>query len=1858
MNQLEKNIKKALVFALFLSLSILSTATPMTSKDNRPLKEDCKPEQVSEWLQTWTERMEKDTDEFPDIIQELSLQATSCTDLAMKALIHSMLAEMYSTYYIENRWAIDSRSLIEGETPQDMRIWSSNLFETTIASHLKQSIEPKDALLQLPIDIITSLLTREVDEPPIEFDSVYDFLMWRAVNMEFEDESIGIWMNELESKTDKRPYILLKIKEVKSNYKKGLYADKETYDEVLESLYEEHKDSPWSVEIFNEIVDYLKDDSMLQRKYQELEAIIERFPDYPRIDLLKNKRTTFTAPYIHIRTPWNVYPNEEIAISLSYRNVRTLSIDINESTDNPLDLNSRGKPNIAGKLIKRIMLALPDQAPYQSTDTTIHVRIGKAGQYLCTFSSDEYPEINGRTEFSISKLGLMSRQIGQDTLQAVVVDFLSGKPIEHATVSSYTNDNSMLKKESSQSTNKNGIAAINIKNPYFFIRATTPGDTSGVFSRLYQNHVGTEIKKEVSLSLLTDRKIYRPGQVVYVKGIAYQQEKEASNAITDKTFVLTLQDASGKNLHTQTVRSNAYGSFSTEFTIPHTTPIGWFQITNKYETTSFRVEEYKRPTFLVELDSIKERATFNQTVHLEGTAQTYTGTPLSEGKVRYEIFKRPMPWLRNYPWGGSFDRVDTGEITLGKDGRFNFLFTPKATDKEMEYPIFFGYEVRVNITDSKGETQEGLYQFSIGNREFSLQTSINSKVEKDSLDIIVNAQTLNGEQTTASGTWKLIQLSEREKDYYPYKEGAVVLEGEFRSNEKIPASTFASIPAGRYRLKLKSVDNNNRPVEYETNFILFDKDDKRPPIHTSIWIEESTYQAAPGEEITYRFGTSLKNTYVLHEIYSKTQLIKQTWIRVNNEIETLRFIYPQEADNELTASFAFIKEGKAYREEIIFKKTKPNKQLTFKPVTFRDHLFPGQRETWTFKIMDAQGNPIKAEVLASMYDVSLDKIQPFNWHFSPLYQQNTNYRNYYLSGKMFDSNYDSAQDNWREKLTHVPEHGFYQFNWMNFKPFIQSTSYSVSLRTGSMISETALESKISINLDQSTAQNAPPSPPKILDQTANNGQSIRQNFQETAFFYPHLIHQDSVSFTFVLPESNTSWKLQMLAHTDNMDYGMHTAQITASKPIMVAPNLPRFVREGDEVSIATQVINSLDNGIKGSAHLSLFDPISGQPLPIVTDSIASFTVEANSSAALSWKFTIPKSISLLGVKIIADTDQASDGEQHLIPVLPEEVLVTESKPFFLTEEKETTLILPDFSKGNKKPLQATVEMTSNPVWYAIQALPALSTPTNEDVISWMGTYYASTLTKGILLRNQDIRNVIANWQVMNEKADASLANLEKNEELKSISLEETPWRTAAMLERENKQKLFLLFDKNRTEVIRDEALNKLIELQKGDGSWSWYKDFSPSPSITIEILRMMAELTELGAVEYKEVEKKMQTRALRYIDNYMGERYREKTTLKQSNFKLTALIIDYLYMRSFYRDIPETESGRKASHFYISLINEQWNKPHLGLQEKGKLAIFLYRNGDKELAQEITSWLRRTATMNNKGMYWANNRGNREGLNGSAINTHSILMRALGKISPNQEETDRMKQWLISQKRVQDWTTTPATLAAIYQLIETGSDWLKEKNSPTITWGETKLELKPEEATTGYIKRAVDGDLLTPDMQKLYIHSSGDAPSWGAVYVQYFQPVSEVNASASSGLSVEKQLYKEVNEEGKIILRPIDEQSPLQVGDRVTVRMVVRASDHFDYVHLKDLRPACFEPINQASRYEFIEGNMAYHASKDASEEYFFEHLKQGILVIEYQAYVNREGHYSGGMTTIQSQYAPEFTQHTSGEKIETTRIK
>ncbi len=1804
---------------------------------------------IIELIERIKEGLMKDMDAFPELIREAEGVVRLTKDSATAALLHSMIAEMYNSYYHHMGWQFNQRTPITGYIPDNIREWTRNLFQDKINEEIRLSLQPEEVLQQTPVRKYASLLKLGEDSPTLR-PTLYDFLVYRALEMNPSRELYEALICFRKTQPEETPLLLAELDYL--DFSRS-FTDSNDYWLSLDSLAITYKESPLLVEIVNtqfnlmeRAISWENQDSVKGVLYNRAQELLRRFPGYNRIGLIKNQLNTLEQPYLRATSLQNGYPGKEFTVHLDYINIPSVTIQIYKLSAEQLPVYFNKTPDIpASSPVRTMEWKLNPGNSYTQYEDTLSFTLHEPGVYLYHITTPE-SEVKTSMLFSISRLAAVYRDLRDQGIEVFVTDFLSGEPIADATVKYFRGTYEAVQPAGSIRTGRNGIAVIPFDGSIRAFQATTVEDNASLLTGIFMaDYVNYERSSE-ELKLITDRGVYRPGQTVYVKGIAFTRDLNNPQVIPDRTYEIVLRDANDKEIAKKTFKTNEYGSFNGDFQLPPNLLNGRFSLSTENGWATFQVEEYKRPGFSIRMAPVTEDIARGDTVIMQGEAETFSSADLTGGEVAYRV-NRQM-WGR-IPTPAGNNQVAEGKAGISGDGTFTFTFVtdPVSGNQPFWYPGM-GYTIWASVTDNNGETQETTYHLPVHEAAFRLSLDHSTElIDKNGPALDIRAITPTGKIIAVSGTYEIVRLKDN-KYINEREEQEILFKDSFEAGKGIGSSVLRNLPSGRVRIKLSATDSKGRLVMQEQDKILYSKKDKKPPVFSDIWLVPENQKYTPGDNVEIIFGTSFTNVHMLVEVFADNRILSRDIILLNDELRSLHIPFPENEEKGIAVYFTFIKNGDISGECQRLEKKYPNRELTIRPETFRDHLLPGKNETWSFKITDINEIPVQAEVLAVMTDASLDQILPYSIYFEP--EPSTYFPIYYFNTSTGLGN-ESKNAQKKLKAESFKKFSFDAIDWRGGLPRIYMPTTRSRMAYASLGNDMVEESIVqTMSLADKVDEGLYIGEADGTSVATSVPAGIRRNFNETAFFFPVLRtdKEGKILFTFTLPESTTTWNLTALAHTKEVTYGLWKEQVVTQKPVMVLPHLPRFLRKGDKVSISSTLLNESGKEIHGTVRLELFDPVT-EELISTGDTQKTFEAGIRNNPSVTWDLHIPVEWNMIGVRIIAETPEGSDGEQHLIPVVADEILITESKPFYLSDEKEKTVTLPPSVFGSKRPLDLTAEVSANPVWYAVQALPTLSVPANGNAVDWFASYFSNTLAGYIIRTHPRLESVIRIWSAENEKGNGLSSGLQQNEELKQLLLQETPWVMEAENETERMRQLQLLFDPNRAIQAKNNALRELKELQLSNGAWGWYKGMYPDRMITLFILNGMAELTELNAIEYNQEEKEMQMKALAFLDREIKQEFDRITSKKE--YIPSAFVTSYLFTRSYYRDIPEAGESVEAIRWFTNNAVREWEQA--SFYNKVQIALLLHRNGEKEVAHTIAGWFRKAATITSgEGMYWKNNTATPNQFH-SPVAAHILCMKMFEEIAPESRETEWMKQWLLNQKRTQSWESVPATVQAVYQLLLSGRDWVAENNEVTIQWGNKIIDSRKGASAIGYVKEKVTSAEINSSFSEAVIHKTGQAPAWGAFYTRYFMKMEDVTASiGKSLLSVDKKLFIETNSGTYRQIKPLTGEETLKVGTKVVTRLTIRADREMDYVHVKDMRSGCIEPSGQLSGSIYGDGLVYYRNSGDLSENFFFDKLPVGTYVIEFSGYVSRTGEFNSGITTIQCMYAPEFVSQTAGGRI------
>lgn len=1607
---------------------------------------------------------------------------------------------------------------------------------------------------------------------------------------------------------------------------------KSKYLQTIDSLIQIYQDIPEAGELAVEHFRFMEGatDAKPQDKLNYINYALSRWGEWSRMNELRNAQKRLTEPMFRVKDmPQVLRPGEKVWVQLDVRNLQNLKISIsrlNITADN--DYNAQDEATYKMLLKKTTKLHQKDfsrdyygRPDYETVKDSIEIGGNlPLGAYLMEVTSDNTGIAPQRELFYVSNLAVMIQQLPDDKHRYVVVNATDGQPVPGAKIMLYDRDYDVKTGKWKRlvharlTTDENGEAYF--KNVDGNVLISTSNDKFTPAKDIYLSRTRYYEQKDdkIKHQLFTDRSIYRPGQTVHASAISYIVKKGLDASVPGKSMELNfiLRDANGKQVAEQKATTDEYGTASVDFELPKEGQTGLYFISVNGTVTKYvRVEEYKRPTFEITFPKVNEKYNWGDTVVVKATAKTYSGVPVQGAKVEYQVTRRNQLWW----WGaGSAGQlVKTDSCVTREDGTFDVEIPLEASlsgkdeadmSEFMRIARFFNFEVSAIVTDISGESHEGVMSLPLGTKPTILTVNLPKRIETDSLKTVTFAY------RNASG----MPISSRLK----YR----IDKGEWKdaeANAPVSIKEYASSSASSSLVWKSGVHQLEAICGQDTlqqKFTLFSMKDTHPVEPTTEWYYQ-TAKTFPrdGKPVYIQVGSSENGAHIVYSIIAGNKLLEKGAWELGDSIVTLPFTYKEEYASGIVLNYSFVKQGKCYTRMMSIARPLPEKKLNIAWKTFRNRLTPGQKEEWTLKITTPDGKPAKAQLMSVLYDKSLDQIAPHSWKMSLGFSQwlpscywtsNLWYYTMDLLGVYPTKYFD-------QKQLDVDKFDGKFFSYYAYMQAVElsklerssgGTVESVRIQKDEVVREEA--KGIWIRSSKMTRVGAAaPSANKVFDvveempQFAGGSGSdagqyldkvqVRENMNETAFFYPALESDNdgNVAIRFTLPESVTTWKFMGLAHDKEMRNGLLVDEAVAQKTVMVQPNMPRFLREGDKSTIVVKLFNTSDKKVSGNTRMQILDPETNK---VVWQKTQNYSIDAEGSATISFDVQGLKEGVYIN-KVVAAGNGYSDGEQHYLPVLSNRELVVNTLPITLHQKGEQSF---DLSKLflNKEGKQAkgaeeakvTIEYTNNPSWLMVKALPAISNPDEEDAISLMSAIYANTITNHV-------------------QKHLSLENLTQE----SIRLQ------------------------NQVE--------KLKKLQNPNGSFSWWKGMKGSRYMTTSVAEMMVRLNDIAGVQKSTA--RMLTSAIDYLSWQTAQEVREmkKQEEKKQKVNPSEQALHYLYILSM--DGRKMKQNLEQDKAYL-LDKMSKMTGDFSIYGKARAAVVLARNSQqnaayREKAGEYLQSVNEYAVYREEmGRYYDTRKALYSWRN-YKIPTQVSVIEAMQMLKPNDKQTiEELQRWLLMSKRTQVWDTPVNTVDAVYAFMKGNeSNWSRKAENAVLKLDGKLLPMPQDSTTLGYVKTERPGKA-----SKLSIDKKSDYTSWGAVYAEFKQPISEIG-SMESGIKVRR------------VIVPAESESKgnAQVGEKVKVTLIITADRDYDFVQITDKRAACLEPVNQLSGYQW--GIGCYVSPRDHATNFYFDRLSKGKHIVEMEYYVDRKGDYQSGTCIAECTYSPEF-----GGRTETYELK
>lgn len=1705
----------------------------------------------------------------------------------------------------------------------------------------------------------------------------------------------------------------------------------EKFRAALTALVERWKHLEVGARARAQLAELLQQEQDLVEAYRVASALPAAFKETPGGQRCRNLIRGLETPALSLSTE-AVWPSkmEDLTLDISHKQLSQVHLRMVRQDWEKFLKKDWPRPNalrpehwkqlLASQPERAWSISLPGTPDYKTRVEHAPVPSGLAPGFYFVIASAQ-PDFNQESQNVLSAASVWVSDLSvvvrphQTGLEGFVVDATTGEPQPNAEVGGWWLDRTgnRLPTPTVQTDALGWFRISNLQPRPYILRAKLGIHAVSIEEGLFGGTPRPTTDLTQSTWIFTDRRLYRPGQIIRFKGLSIHVNRTANDyhALRQHEALVTLRDPNGREIARSKHQANDYGTFSGSFTAPTGGLLGecWLQVEGTAPGQAMiRVEEYKRPKFFAKLEAPKNAPKLNQPVTLSGRATAYTGAAIDHANVRYRVVRRVRwPW---WCWwrmaSGEEQEIAHGVTESAVDGTFQITFNarPDILSPAKDEPVFM-FSVNADVTDNTGETRSDEFQLQVGYTALETKIQLSEwQVANSPVNITLETTSLDGIPEPTSGTLAVHELLPPSKvaraplghahQPFPFRGlgqanqtndasrlenwalGKRLNELAFKTGTNGRASVQTSLPTGAYKVILNSQDRYGRAVRSERVVEVLNPESTAYPIRVPNRLVAPSWSIEPGQEFKALWGTGYQSGRAYVEFTHRGQVISRFWTQPGRTQEQIVQSITETFRGGLGLQLTFIRENRAYTETRQIEVPWSNQEIELRWETFRSKLEPGQKESWTLLLSPKSTNaspslPNPTELVAGLYDASLDQILPHAWpSLSAIFYQDSP-----LTGFVFANHLETFRQfggrGWfvgspvaEFRYRSLPAEILGPFGSFPYRRMVSrgamnvAESMAMPTMAAPMMMDASAAGAVASSKSASTAtapaeeSNTAKSIPPKLDAI-----SARKNLQETAFFFPHLTpaSDGSIRMDFTLPEALTEWRFLGFAHDTGLRSGQIEAHATTSKKIMVQPNPPRFLREGDTVEFSVKVSNQSEIPQRGRVRLTFKNSLNDQSADTALGNLApesAFDIPAKESRGFSWRLQIPDGLGVLTYKVVAAGETTSDGEEGMVPVLSRRIYLTESLALPIRHAGTRTFEFPKLLASGKshtlKQSSLTVQMVSQPAWYAVLALPYLMEFPHECSEQTFNRLYANSLARHIANSNPKIHRVFEQWRA----TPALDSPLQKNQDLKSVLIEETPWLRQAQNESAARRNIGILFDDNRLQEETTRTLEKLTQLQLPDGAWPWFPGGPANDYITLYIASGFGRLRQQGV----DVTLDPAYRALGHLDNWLTRQYQEIQTRKRvEENNLTSTIALYLYGRSFFlKDRPLEGPTKDAANYFLTQARNYWVKSSQR-QTQGHLALALHRFGDITTANAIVRSLKERAVSTEElGMFWRDAELSWWWYH-APIETHALMIEVFDEVAQDSKAVEDLKVWLIKQKQTQDWKTTKATADAVYALLVRGTNLLSSDALVEISLGGINVTpgkttaLKPNsptpiEAGTGFYERRFESHEVKPAFGKIRVTKRDSGVSWGSVHWQYFEDVSKVTPHAGTPLRLKKQVFKRLLTEKGPVLEPLG--TPVEPGDELVVRLELRTDRDMEYVHLKDQRGSGVEPIAALSAYRYQDGLAYYESPRDTANHFFIDYLPKGTYVFEYSTRVQLQGRYQTGIAEIQCMYAPEFNAH------------
>lgn len=1842
-----------------------------------------------------------DADNLPAVVTRMQeLRADRHTPATAKSMLALLQATVYQQIFMQNRWTYERRDLPMDPLPADYNEWSGKQFKARIEGLIDTALMATDQLQQTSIaEWLAVIDLKDIDTR--YFPTLYDFVAYRAIDMIENNgltnalfsinwlcrytvyEQLGftyasdqtrriltMYQDLLRLHAD-NPYALIYADVARLNFVSNYVSDHKVGRSVqfglLMDLYAQYRNCDFSAYILQSAANVASGIEQERRLYDTAGSYIEAHPEASAmVKSMHGLRSRLSRQSVDVSYRAMAKPGSAIPVKINVKNAPAYTVGLFRL---PANANKRdsyyhydGK-SAAPVLVAKQHISAPGDHTIFTADTTVSLTVPSIGRYVIMplLSGTAFPKNQSAPVLRCSGIALSN---GTNVVMAT--DPESGAPIDGVKLSMHNYKGTVVK---SALTDAEGLADLPRIDRVSYITGSKGADNTSYCN--YSSWYGDDDDDwEYTARIFTALPIYHPGDTVRFAAVVYRYNKTGHRVCPGMEVETTLYDTNGNEVDTLKLTTDQFGRVEGSFAIPKDGLTGYFSIdisstgkdddTDMTEANSFMVSDYKLPTFEIKDLKTQRGVPANGDVTITGTVATYSGFPLADTKVTLDLSVAKRMWWRSTP-DQSFYSTDT---VTDADGHFEIVL-PAALLADA--PIANGtFTADMTALSAAGESQTGYTCFTQG-PAYSIAAVLPNEYEISSpaLKLPVRVTDIMDNSVEQTVRYRIM----RDKD-------EVVMTGSFQSGS--PIVDWSKVPSGRYNIEFALADSTLADPVTTSGCILYRLSDKMPPIETALWVPRKSFTGARGTKIEIPYGTTATDSHILVTVWNDLKIVSRKWHTPAAGNHTLSVDVPSDGTN-LNVTFATVNDYEFSQASVKVYAKDVASSLDIRIESFRDRIIPGDRETWTITVTDNTGTPQASAVILDMYTKAMAQLEEPDWSFYPrsyynswqfrwyspamfntldasAYSRYANYKPYGVStldwqlyGKSFIFNRNIRMRGMRNMAMAVTDLIAVKEDAADAEEAVVemeeeaypaekkaamtgSVAMAAPMLYGYATSEDSLDEVVTVGYGVATVE---------TDADGGNGaagereeaESYRMPEMPLALFEPMLTtdEQGRLTYKFTAPNANTTWQLCAVAFTDDLFTGTLSLETISSKPVMVQPNLPRFLRTGDRAVIRASVMNNTDTVMVISSCIDIFDPATDHILDVkdFTD-----TVAPHRSATVDIEVNAPFGQPLLGYRLRANSGRYYDGEQAVIPVLPSSTPVIETKPFYMAPDSTNLSVrLP------KMPADArvTLQFCENPAWYCVTALPGLRTDDSRTALSASAAIFSAAIADGLLKSQPELGRALHYWQT-SDRSDSTLTSmLEQNQDLKTVLLNATPWMMDACSQTERMTRLALLFDRKDIKATYETNVRLLAKLQRGKGGWGWIEhSVEPSEWITYNVLGMMGRLRQLGWLPDNKELRLMIDKAVAYIDDCAA---RDFVKYPKSDYS------QYVMTRDYFPSIPQPSTAKRVTTATVQRLISEWKDQSAPV--KAISALILNNHGYNATARKALESLREySKSTEAMGMWWP-------GLDDytvwsmGKIGATSIILDAFNAVEPGCADVDRIRQWLILQKEAKDWGTSVTTSDVIASILTSGSRWTVPARGAEIKVGDIAIEPTRTDAMTGYFRTDISG--MKPSGSTLTIAKAPAGPAWGAVYSQYTGVMAEVKAQASEAVSIEKQMLVQRYTPDGTVWEPV---TAINVGDRVKVQLTIRTTRDMDYVAIIDDRAAALEPTEQLPEPIFSEGLCFYRENRDASTRMFVTHMPKGTYLLTYELFANNAGTYASGIASIQSQYAPQLTAHSSGTTL------